>query len=62
MDNDTMHARIGLRMHEFNLRVYARSCVHRSLPRKPRKTQKQIRTLKQQTSNLRIKKGKELKV
>ena len=35
LDNDTMYARTGLRAHEFNLRVQARSCVHRSLPKNP---------------------------
>ena len=35
LGNGTMHARIGLRMHEFSLRVQARSCVHKSLSRKP---------------------------
>ena len=33
LGNDVMHARTGLCTHEFNLRVQARSCIHRSLPR-----------------------------
>ena len=35
LGNSITHARTGLRMHEFNLRVQARSYVHRSLPKNP---------------------------
>ena len=35
LGNGIMHARTSLRMHEFNLRVQAISCVRKSLPRKP---------------------------
>ena len=33
--NGITHARIGLHPHEFHLRAQARSCIHKSLPRKP---------------------------
>ena len=35
LGNNIMHARTGLCTHEFSLRAQARSCVPRSLPRKP---------------------------
>jgi len=35
LGNNIMHARIGLRTHEFSLHAQARSCVCRSLPKKP---------------------------
>ena len=35
LGNGITHARTGLRMHEFSLRAQARSCVRKSLPRKP---------------------------
>ena len=42
MGNDITHARIGLRMHEFNLHAQARSCIRR----KPNQHKKQSRNLK----------------
>ena len=33
--NGIMHVRTSLRTHEFSLRAQARSCVRRSLPKKP---------------------------
>ena len=35
LGNGIMHARTGLCKHKFSLRVQSRSCVRRSLPRKP---------------------------
>ena len=35
LGNEIMHAITGLSTHEFSLRAQARSCVHKSLPRKP---------------------------
>ena len=35
LGNDIMHTKIGQRTHEFSLRVQARSCVRRSLPKNP---------------------------
>ena len=36
LGNGFTHARTGLRTHEFSLCAQARSCVRRSLPRKPK--------------------------
>ena len=35
LGNGIMHARTSLRTHEFSLRAQARSCIRKSLPRKP---------------------------
>ena len=35
LGNDIMHARTGLCTNGFSLRAQARSCMRRSLPRKP---------------------------
>ena len=35
LGNAIMHTRTSLRTHKFSLRVQARSCVRRSLPKKP---------------------------
>ena len=35
LGNDITHARTGLCTNEFSLRAQARSCIHRSIPRKP---------------------------
>ena len=35
LGNDITHARTGLYTNEFSLRAQARSCIHRSIPRKP---------------------------
>ena len=35
LGNSITHVRTGLRMHEFSLHAQARSCVCRSLPKKP---------------------------
>ena len=35
LGNDITHTRTSQHMHEFSLSVQARSCVRRSLPRKP---------------------------
>ena len=35
LGNDIMHARTSLCTNEFSLRAQARSCIRRSLPRKP---------------------------
>ena len=52
LGNDITHARTGLRMHEFSLRAQARSCVHRSLHRKPKNTEIEPKPNKTENVNL----------
>ena len=47
-----MHARTSLCTHEFNLRVQARSCVHRSLPKNPNQHKNRAKNKNVKSSNL----------
>ena len=52
LGNGITYARTGLCTHEFSLRVQARSCVRRYLPRNPNQHRNRVETKNIKSSNL----------